>query len=393
MEGPENNDLDFCQGLIDGLEYYEDEDGDGEFLKNLPTYDAIKSDFWKLYEAYYDDENYYNTWVTSALKGEKFKSGLSTQKWDQDIGTCVARVEAAQKGTAYLSGTLEVFQYFEQTIQLMKGSCRDTIEPFCTTALESWNNGAAYFVGSLEGANGLNGIKDSATGLSTYGYQIYANGGKQCDAYNTCGPTNESTTLPPSPTESPSATDMPEIIDNKGIPAKLNIYIIELFSKGATAVQFGDIATVQQTIKEIESQITVGYIQGTLKYGYQLAKLAEGADFAKMLGEGVSLAAASIPQLWKCSKKAADFVQKEYKYKNAYKTWEFPDDKIRLAFECNYECLGISCADIGSLYDGNTEALFNACKDTEVCKKPTKKEKRECKKYTSGGGGTYLTKE
>lgn len=92
MEGPTNDDFekDFCQGLIDGLEYYEN--GDGEFLKNLPSYDATKSDFWKLYHSYYDDENYYNTWVTTALKGEKFQSGPSTQKWDQDIGTCVARV-------------------------------------------------------------------------------------------------------------------------------------------------------------------------------------------------------------------------------------------------------------------------------------------------------------
>ena len=56
-----------CAALALGKAYYEA--GDGTFLKNLPTYSDTTSPEVKIYQEYYGDEKYWDTWVQSALDG------------------------------------------------------------------------------------------------------------------------------------------------------------------------------------------------------------------------------------------------------------------------------------------------------------------------------------
>jgi len=60
---------------------------------------------------------------------------------------------------------------------------------------------------------------------------------------------------------------------------------------------------------------------------------------------------------------------------------------VGTAFECNYEKLGISCDEVGALWDDDeaTEPKSRQCKDLKECKKRKNNSipgKKDCKPYT-----------
>jgi len=356
-------------GLGDALEYYKN--SEGVFLKDLPTYQGSESKQWKMYCDYYGgDKTYFDKWVQSALSQKRFGSSTFRQdfnKYPLD-NPAVGLGEVAKKGTAYLSGYLEIFQFFEKAKYDLKNNCDGTFP--CMEACKAWNNAGAFFIGSAEGKNGLNGKKiNENDAKGSYGYQIYTLGAKRCANYGTCGPAGDQ--------------------QDKGIPAKNNIVIIELLQKGAAAVALGDLETIEKTIDEINSQILVGFIQGAIRYAYKLPAL-EIPKGGKELGEAVTFAAAAIPQIanvvstkpWlrNKGKKASVLLQKAYQVKRNFDPSEFPATQVKDVFECFYEELGISCSDIGTLYDGGTDGKYIPCKDEKnVCSIPSTAKQNKCK--------------
>merc|ERR1711935_1060047 len=144
----------------------------------------------------------------------------------------------------------------------------------------------------------------------------------------------------------------------------------------------GDLDGLQKCIKEINNQILVTFIQGTLRYAHKLGE--RGSTLAKELGEGVTFAAAALPQLWAINKKAS----KE----------ELDFEKVRMAFMCNFPEMGISCSEVSTLYDGILVPV-EACEpnipyQTECKWKDKDKDefKKLCKKYTKGDGGGMFTR-
>merc|ERR1712194_228265 len=194
----------------------------------------------------------------------------------------------------------------------------------CLEAIKIWNEAAAFFVGSLEGPQGFGS-----------GYQLFALGDKRCTNYQNCGPIGFTGT---------------------GI-AKTNIVIIALLQKGVALVNSGDLDGLQKCIKEINNQILVTFIQGTLRYAHKLGE--RGSNLAKELGEGATFAAAALPQLWAINKKAAKEVKKMFKIGAGSKAskGKLNFKKVRMAFMCNYPEMGISCSEVGTLYD-TADPLF-----------------------------------
>merc|ERR1711957_851951 len=89
---------------------------------------------------------------------------------------------------------------------------------------------------------------------------------------------------------------------------KVNIVLVSLFQKGAASIYAGDVDSAEKTIKEINSQLTVATIQGTLRYAY---RLGQGSDKDKEIAEGATFGAAAFPQLWKCDTRAAEIAAGE----------------------------------------------------------------------------------
>jgi len=372
-----------CSSVDAGLTYYE---GDGSLLKNLPTYKENKGAIWNLYEQYYGSKDFCDEWVTKALKGGVFKfdngkvdfskfPGNLGDKDDPD-GECVGREECAKKATAYICGYINVFQYLEKAVvKIEEGEGCVEQKGGCTTASKAWDSAVAFFVGSAEGVDGNN--TGGPGGGGQYGTQFYALGDKRCDDFRTCGATGDTA--------------------DRSTPSKANILMLGLFQQGASAIYAGDVTNARAIIKKINIQAAVPFIQGTLRYAYRLGQAKGNKPKDKEVAEGGTFLAGALPQLWKCDKKAAKIVFKELqigsKKVNKGKT-NFK--KVLKAFECNYECLGITCAQIGVLFDGDefdaedpeaetTKPRFPQCTDprTDVCAKLDDKTIKECKKYRS----------
>jgi hypothetical protein len=246
----------------------------------------------------------------------------------------------------------------------------------CTYASEAWDKAVAFFVGSLEGVDGGNDPNGKPGSGGTYGNQLYALADKRCDDYRTCSASGDTA--------------------NRGTPSKANILTIGLFQQGAAAIYAGDVDNARKIIKNINTQAAVPLIQATLRYAW---RLGQGSTKDKEVAEGGTFAAGALPQLWKCDKKAAKLVLKELQIgSDRVNSGKTSFSKVLNAFECNYECLGITCDQIGALYDGDefdadedlgfleptVDPRFPKCTDRpNKCKKLKGKDKKKCKKYTS----------
>lgn len=346
------NKTDICGNVERGREYYFN--GGGQFLKDLPTYRTTNSLIKNMYEEYYEP-GYATTFVTAALTADKYKDWNFGEFDMRD--PCIGQQESAKKGTAYLGGFLELNQLMEEASQEIEDGCiNQSLDNSCSEATKAWNKAAAFFVGSLEGPSGFGS-----------GYQLFALGDKRCNNYRNCGPNGDL---------------------GSGNIAKTNILIIALFQKGAGLVFSGDLNGLQKCIKEINNQILVTFIQGTLRYAHKLGE--RGSELAKELGEGATFAAAALPQLWAINKEAAKQVKKMFKIADGSKAskGKLKFKTVRMAFMCNYPEMGISCSEVGTLFD-SVEPPIEACEPNIPYKtecnwsKDDKKEfKRLCKDYT-----------
>jgi hypothetical protein len=244
----------------------------------------------------------------------------------------------------------------------------------CTDASEAWDKAVAFYVGSLEGVDGGNDPNGKPGSGGTYGKQLYALGDKRCDDYRTCSASGDTA--------------------NRGTPSKANILIIGLFQQGAAAIYAGDVDNARTIIKNINTQAAVPLIQATLRYAW---RMGEGSTKDKEIAEGRTFLAGALPQLWKCDKNAAKLVLRQLEIGSEIVNTGTTDfNQVLRAFECNYECLGITCEQIGALYDGDefdadpnlgfgtptVKPRFPKCQDRKnLCKRLSKKDKKRCKKY------------
>jgi len=368
------NPPDICPNLVEAEEFF---DGvllgqSPPFLKDIPTYTGTKSRIFHIFSSFYGinsiTNNYARKWAKAALEGGTFGDN-DFGDWGIMTDGCIGQQESAKKGTAYLSGLLEVNQYMEQASELIRNdNCVLQFGP-CEDAAIAWNKAAAFFVGSLEGAKGVfvsTDVSGNEIPVKPYGKMLYALGDKRCRNFRKCGVNADS--------------------DAKNLPSKTNIVAIALFQKGAGFVFAGDVDSLQQTIQEINSQILITFIQGSLRYGY---RLGGDSDKGKELGEGATFAACAAPQLWAIDTKAGKFVSKQYEIGPEGPASEgvFDFVGVRNAFECNYEKLGISCDEVGALWDDDeaTEPKSRQCKDLKECKKRKNNSipgKKDCKPYT-----------
>mmetsp|Transcript_23777 Transcript_23777/g.27546 ORF Transcript_23777/g.27546 Transcript_23777/m.27546 type:complete len:449 (+) Transcript_23777:277-1623(+) len=370
----EFNQPDICPNLVKAKEFFDGvlPDQSPPFLKDIPTYTGTQSRIFNIFSSFYGindiTNNYARRWAKAALSGGKF-FGNEFGNWGtmtDDYNDCSGQYESAIKGTAYLSGLLEVNQYMEQASALIRNS--DCVLPFessCQGAVNAWNKAAAFFVGSLEGAVGVPGA---------FGKMLYSLGDRRCHNFRKCGVNADS---------------------DARIISKTNIVSIALFQKGERLVFAGDVEGLQKTIKEINAQILITFIQGSLRYGYRLGDFQEtpGAKTrsskGEELGAGATFAACAAPQLWAISKRAGRFVSKQYKIgpEGPASRSVFDFVGVRNAFECNYKKLGISCDEIGALWDSTSATVPKSrqCTDLKECKKRKKgsiPSRMDCIPYT-----------
>jgi len=304
--------------LAEGMEIYKD-----SVLSSFPSWTTTESSLMKKFKDYYGNDYDPDNWVTSALEGEEtdFDNGADFGDYPgspkSGLSLYTGREECAKKGLGYTTVKLEVFQKLEEALFWLGIGCEDD----CMLAVNAWDKAVAYWVGSLEGEDGNN---DPA---GSYGVFPYALGDKRCTNFGTCGEDGDSS--------------------DKDKPAQANTKMINLFTKGGKYVKDGDLSDAKDTVEKIESASVVPYIQGTLRYAYKVGEL--GSNYDKERAEGIAFAYGALPQINACDSDAADTIYDNMKVGS--QSIDFAE--VKSALESVYDCLGITCSDVGGLKDGD----------------------------------------
>jgi hypothetical protein len=268
-------------------------------------------DFAKFY-AYYGDLDYADKYVTAALDGTvaAFTNlGAVDYSATTQGSSYYGRVDAVKKGTAYMNNWMYVIREFEDAIDDCETSSIDNNYG----SAHAWDEGVAFYTGSREG---------TAVGGDSAGKMIYRLAEKRCANFGTCTSTGVS---------------------------KVNTELFAQFSVAQEYLFMGQCSFVRPVLRKIVPLMTIPLIQGTLRYAYKLSidtDTAQEDNRLKMEGEGATFAAAMLPLLHACSAGDAAIVHSNMK---PGASTSMDKDAVKAALERNYQCMGVTCADIGAL--------------------------------------------
>ena len=133
-------------------------------------------DFQMFYD-YYGAADYADQWVSAALGGTSLTLGTGGTTDFSGVDDA-ARVEAVKKGTAYMAVWMYVVREFEDAID-------DCVTGSITAnygSVHAWDEGVAFYAGSLEGTDG-----------SSSGKMVYRLAEKRCANFKTCGAAGDAT--------------------------------------------------------------------------------------------------------------------------------------------------------------------------------------------------------
>jgi hypothetical protein len=280
-------------------------------LANEPEFDK--------FVAYYGDIKYADKWVSAALNGEvaDFTTNGDTDFSGVDDDT---RIQAIKKGTVYLN----VWMYAIHELEAAALKCDTASTDNNEAAVHAWDEGVAFYTGSLEGTDG-----------SGSGKLMYALADKRCANFKTCvGGTTSGTAA--------STTAM-----------------FADFALGKTALEANQCDDMRAIVDSITAQGFVPIIQGSLKYGWSMG---QGGASTKAIAEAATFTAGVIGRVNHCSAEDAKIIWDNTKIGQT--TTDFA--AVKAAFERNYACMGITCADVGGYVDddGNYREGAEACTGT-----------------------------
>ena len=195
--------------------------------------------------------------------------------------------------------------YLCQTDVCAEDSC------FNEAAVHEIDEAVAFYTGSLEGTDG------SGTGVLTYGLAE-----KRCAQFGTCASSSN---------------------------AQANIDAFEVFNMLSTNIVDEDCDSAQTNTDRLIQIASIPLFQGILKYAYATGEMKEEGDAAE--AEGATFAFLALPMIHACSADDAATIYENLKtgQKN---TASFA--AVKAALENNYECLGITAADIGEYNEGES---------------------------------------
>jgi len=362
------------------------------WLSSMPTYTTTKGAELVLYEKYYGN-NFLNKWVDAAFsRTSNSKSAVTIGEWGADFSKftgegaadgkkCVGREEAIKKVIGYTSTYIELNQYMQEAVDLVKDGCIWSEQLYigtdvpkelnpnpCKNAVNAWEKAIAIWSGSIEGQYGRNLREPGETGKF-----LQALAEKRCVNYGTCGTASKF--------EDRTVDD---------VTPRSNMGITASFEKGRAAIFFGQVGVAKRMISQINKDLTISRIQGVMRYAYRMGRPEDKSKKDKEIAEGAAFALGVLPQIYACNKRSAATIAQnmeiggEFTTQTNGKSVSFAN--VRAALECNYPCLGIRFSDIGSLNDceddnDNKAKCFDAKKDKgNICKSPFSKDfKKKCK--------------
>ena len=256
-----------------------------------------------MFVEYYGSSDYANKWILGALNGGS--TGFSGNgNADFSVLDDSARKEAVVKGSSFLSIFMYVIRELEDAIddcvvQCDADSCND--DP-----VHALDEAVAFYTGSLTITEGSDGVL------------LFALAEKRCENFGTC----------------------------EGEEAAVNNRLFTLFTRMQNELQSGKCEAAAKVVNDITNLMYVPMIQGAMRYGYKIGAQADVTT--KSDAEGATFAAAVLPKVHKCSPSDAKTIYDNMKVGQNEVDWP----AVKSAFERNYQCMGITCADVGGQTDG-----------------------------------------
>ena len=229
----------------------------------------------------------------------------------------ILSTEAIKKGSVYMNVFMYVIREFEDALVDCVTDC-DPSKSCNDDPVHAWDEGVAFYAGSLEGTDG-----------SGSGKLLHAVADKRCKNFKTCG------------ADADSAEGLSHV----------NLKIFELFDQGKNFLLAGKCEEGKDPLKEITALMYTPLIQGTLRYAYKVDKQKGGE---KEKGEGAVFAASVLPRIHAADPKAAKIIYDNMKV-GATST---DQAAVKKAFESVYSDLGITCKQVGGLYSTSDAGYY-----------------------------------
>lgn len=273
---------------------------------------------YKVYEDfynYYGEYDYAHQIISAAFNGES----TNFKNFNNDFGLYGfdGREQIIKKGTAYMSVWMYVIREFEDALDDCQEAC--TIENCNDDPVHAWDEGVAFYTGTLEGIDG-----------SGSGKLAYALADKRCVNFKTCG----------------------DMADSTSGSSNVNIELFKLFGTGVNKLNKGECASARTEKEAIEKLMMIPLIQGTLRYAW---KTDNEPYSEKAEAEGTIFALAIAPVVAGCDAAAAQTIADNLVV-GQKGTADF--SAVKGAFESVYDCMGIDPAMVGGLYDSAAGAYY-----------------------------------
>uniref|UniRef100_A0A7S4JUU1 Uncharacterized protein n=1 Tax=Odontella aurita TaxID=265563 RepID=A0A7S4JUU1_9STRA len=258
-------------------------------------------EYQKFYE-YYGAFDYANEIVLAALAGNS--TSFSRGNLAMASYSRISRSEVAKKAMS----SMHVFMYVIRQMEHAISGCRED-DP---DAVHAWDEAVAYYAGSLEGSDG------SGTGVFPYSLAD-----KRCANFQTCGVDGNAT----------AGT------------SRINDEVMKEFTIGAFHIMEGRCESVLASKTSVARRMTVPLVQSALRYVHRRSAL--GVTHEKTLAQSAIFAASVVPFVHACSEEDAQII---YVHSGTQSADPFYGE-VKAAFERNYDCMGITCEDVGGLFD------------------------------------------
>ena len=275
----------------------------------------MEEKWYLIYKDYWGDEKYCDTFVRNAF--------ASTTMEDLMKG------ELIKKGTAYQCIWMYVLHEYEDAIMDCKsGNIFDNDAVTPGDSPHAWDEGWAFYAGSLEGTGET---------IGTGGASLMNLAQKRCADFGTCC-ANE---------------DCSETNTDSSMVAKATQMKLAHAESGRDKILISECDKVAEDFHAMVDQMTVPLIQGMLKYAYKSdpnnpqGSCTDGVC-PKAWGEGWAFAAAVLPRLDECDPDVAEKVRANLDVANDKPMSQNGFADLKAAVEGTYECLGLTCEDIGT---------------------------------------------
>ena len=270
----------------------------------IPTY--------KSFADYYGAGDYADKWITAAFESQP------TPQFDSNGNVDFSIVDSSYEGRGeFIKISTLVMNIWMRVIQAMYQAVED-----CD--LHSWDQAVALYVGSA--STSASTAKPTNKGI--HGNMLYALAQEHCSMFRTC---------------------------NKDGQAKVNAIILQEFQRGQARLKSANgqcdtdtttTANVKSHVDRIVAMMTVPLLQGFLTSTNDLDWKGDTRDSTKaqVLAYGTSL----LPLLHACDANFAKLVQSNLPYVATSGT---SFEVVKDAVQRSYDCLGISCQDVGGFVD------------------------------------------